>query len=51
MKLQLMIVSALVATAAAAEEPKCPLAGEWELDPLMSDEFDGEGLDKAKCVV
>ena len=43
-----MIVSALVATAAAAEEPKCPLAGEWELDPSTSDEFNGETLDKAK---
>jgi len=34
--------------AIAAEPPKCPLPGQWELIPAFSDEFDGDKLDPAK---
>ena len=30
----------LIAAAMSVAEPKCPLPGEWKLDPVTSDEFD-----------
>ena len=38
----------LIAATMSVAEPKCPLPGEWDLDPATSDEFDGAALDKAK---
>ena len=42
------MLTILIAAAMSVAEPKCPLPGEWDLDPATSDEFDGAALDKAK---
>lgn len=36
------MLSMLMFAALAVNEPKCPLPGEWTLDPETSDEFNGE---------
>ncbi len=39
---------AVCPVAAAAEEPKCPIVGEWGLDASVSDDFDASSLDRGK---
>lgn len=43
-----VLAVAALASACVCGGPKCPLPGEWKLDAETSDEFDGEGLDRAK---
>ena len=42
------MLSMLMFAALAVNEPKCPLPGEWALDPETSDEFNGAELDHEK---
>ena len=42
------VAAVILLGALGAFAAKCPLPGEWKLDLDVSDEFNAEGLDKAK---
>ena len=45
---QMGIAAAVLMGSLGVFAAKCPLPGDWKLDLDVSDEFNAEGLDKAK---